>query len=466
MTEKDETKTPSRPTDLPFTAIILAAGKGTRMNSALPKVLHPVAGKPMISRVIASCKKAGINDIRVVVGHGSTLVKTVLEPEGVTFFEQKNQLGTADAVRSAQPESIEGNIIILNGDHPLIEAQDIENFMREFKEQKLDIGLVTTVLKDPGDFGRVVRSSGELYAIVESKDASAEAKKIKEVNTGIYLTRAAILNLLLPEVKNQNLKQEFYLTDIISLGIEERKKVKTISGAKNVSMGVNNQIELAKATKLVFKGHLRKLMENGVIVIDPKNTYIEETVEVAPGTIIYPGAFLKGKTKVGKFCMIETNVFIVDSTIEDSVQIKSGSYLESSIIRSKCNIGPYARIRPDSELLEEVHIGNFVEVKKSKIGKGTKAAHLAYIGDAEVGENTNIGCGTIFVNYMPNKQKFKTKVGDNCFIGSDVQLIAPVEIGSGATLGAGSVITKNVPANALAVTRAPQVIKENYKPKP
>jgi len=462
MTEKDENKNK----DIPFTAIILAAGKGTRMNSALPKVLHPVAGKPMISRVIASCKKAGVKDIRVVVGHGASLVKTVLEPEGVTFYEQKHQMGTADAVRSAQPETIEGNIIILNGDHPMIEPNDIENFIRDFKDQKLDIGLVTTVLKEPGDFGRVVRNGGELYAVVEAKDASAEAKKIKEVNTGIYLTRAAILNLLLPEIKNENQKKEYYLTDIISLGIEERKKIKTIPGAKNVSMGVNNQIELAKATKLVFKGHIKKLLENGVMIIDPKNTYIEETVEIGPGTIIYPGSYLKGKTKIGKFCMIETNTFIVDTLIEDSVQVRSGSYLESSIIRTKCNIGPYARIRPESELLEEVHIGNFVEVKKSKIGKHTKAAHLAYIGDAEIGENTNIGCGTIFVNYMPNKSKHKTKVGDNCFIGSDVQLIAPIEIGSGATLGAGSVITKSVPANALAVTRAPQIVKENYKPKP
>lgn len=462
MIEKDENKNK----EAPFTAIILAAGKGTRMNSALPKVLHPVAGRPMISRVIASCKKAGVTDIRVVVGHGSSLVKTVLEPEGVSFFEQKQQLGTADAVRSAQPETIEGNIIILNGDHPMIEAQDIEGFIRDFKDQKLDIGLVTTILKEPGEFGRVVRNGGELYAIVEAKDASAEAKKIKEVNTGIYLTRTAILNLLLPEVKNENQKKEFYLTDIISLGIEKRKKVRTIPGEKNVSMGVNNQIELAKATKLVFKGHLKKLLESGVMIIDPKNTYIEETVEIGPGSIIYPGSYLKGKTKIGKFCMIETNTFIVDTTIEDSVQIRSGCYLESSIIRTKCNIGPYARIRPDSELLEDVHIGNFVEVKKSKIGKHTKAAHLAYIGDAEIGENTNVGCGTIFVNYLPNKTKHKTKVGDNCFIGSDVQLIAPIEIGSGATLGAGSVITKSVPANALAVTRAPQIVKENYKPKP
>ncbi len=462
MTEKEESKSK----DIPFTAIILAAGKGTRMNSALPKVLHPVAGKPMISRVIATCKKAGINDIRVVVGHGSTLVKSVLEAEGVTFFEQLQQLGTADAVKSARPETIEGNIIILNGDHPLIEPGDIEMFIRQFKEQKLDIGLVTTVLKEPGDFGRVVRSGGELYSIVESKDASSEARKIKEVNTGIYLTRGAILNLLLPDIKNQNLKKEYYLTDIISLGIEERKKVKTISGERHVSMGVNNQIELAKATKWVFKLQMKKLMDGGVLVIDPKNTYIEETVEIGPGSVIYPGSYIKGATKIGKFCMVETNAFIVDSIIEDSVQIKSGSYLEFCHIHSKCILGPYARIRPESELLEEVHIGNFVEVKKSRIGKKTKAAHLAYIGDADIGEETNIGCGTIFVNYMANKQKHRTKVGDNCFIGSDVQLIAPLEIGSGAVLGAGSVITKNVPANALAVTRGTQIIKENYKPKP
>lgn len=464
--EKEEIKSNEKNKEAPFTAIILAAGKGTRMNSALPKVLHPVAGKPMISRVISACKKAGVTDIRVVVGHGSALVRTVLETDGITFFEQKQQLGTADAVRSAQPETIEGNIIILNGDHPLIEPADIATFIREFKEQKLDIALVTTTLKNPGEFGRVVRSGGDLYAVVESKDASSETLKIKEVNTGVYLTRGAILNLLLPDIKNQNLKKEYYLTDIISLGIEERKKVKTISGPINVSMGVNNQLELAKATKWVFKLHMKKLMENGVLIIDPRNTYIEETVEIGPGTVVYPGSYIKGHTKIGKFCMIETNTFIVDSTIADSVQIKSGSYIESSLIHTKCIIGPYARIRPDSELFEEVHIGNFVEVKKSKVGKKTKAAHLAYIGDAEIGEETNIGCGVIFVNYMPNKQKYKTKVGDNCFIGSDVQLIAPVEIGSGATVGAGSVITKNVPANALAVTRAPQIIKENYTPKP
>jgi bifunctional UDP-N-acetylglucosamine pyrophosphorylase/glucosamine-1-phosphate N-acetyltransferase len=448
-----------------ITAILLAAGKGTRMKSALPKVLHPVAGRPMISRIIQSCRNAEIKDIRIVIGHGSGLVKTVLENESVFFYEQKEQLGTADAVKSAQIDNLEDDVLILNGDHPLIESEDLTNFIKEFREQKLDIGLVTTKLKNPGEFGRIVRSGGELYSIVEAKDASAETLKINEVNTGIYILKASILREFLPEIKNNNLKKEFYFTDIISLAIEERKKVKTISGNARVAAGVNSQVELAKATRYIFKAHVQKLMENGVLVIDPKATYIEESVKIGSGSVIYPGVYLKGKTQIGSFCLVEPHCFIHDCQIADSVQIKAGSYLESSIVHSKCSIGPYARLRPESELLEEVHIGNFVEIKKSKLGKKTKAAHLAYVGDAEVGEECNIGCGTIFVNYLPNKSKHKTKIGNNTFIGSDVQLIAPLEVGSNATIGAGSVITKNVPDGALAVTRASQMIKENYQPK-
>lgn len=448
-----------------MTAIILAAGKGTRMKSALPKVLHPVAGRPMISRVIQSCQKAEVKDIRVVIGHGSGLVRTVLEKEPVFFYEQKEQLGTADAVKAAQVDTIEDDVLILNGDHPLIEAEDLNQFIKEYREQKLDIALITTNLKKPAEFGRIVRNGGELYSIVEAKDASAETLKITEVNTGIYIIKAQVLRELLPEIKNNNLKKEFYFTDIISLAISERKKVKTISGNARVASGVNSQMELAKATKLLFKNKAQKLMEEGVLIIDPKATYIEETVQIGSGSVIYPGVYLKGKTQLGNFCLVEPHCFIQSCQIGDSVQIKAGSYLESSVIHSKCSLGPYARLRPESELLEEVHLGNFVEVKKSKIGKKTKAAHLAYIGDAEVGEDCNIGCGTIFVNYLPNKSKHKTKVGDHTFIGSDVQLIAPLEVGHHATIGAGSVITKNVPDGSLAVTRAHQIIKENYQPK-
>lgn len=448
-----------------FTAIILAAGKGTRMNSTLPKVLHPVAGKPMISRVIKACRGAGINDIRVVVGHGADLVKNVLSSEGVSFFQQAEQLGTADAVRAATPESILENVIILNGDHPLIEASDLDDFIREFRDEKMDIGVVTTRLKKPGDFGRIIRNGGEIYAIVEAKDATAEALKIEEVNTGIYLTRGAILNLLLPEIKNNNLKREFYLTDIISLGLSKRKKVRTLNGRKSVAAGVNTQEQLAAATRIMFNRKLKNVMELGVMVIDPRNTYIEDTVTIGSGTVIYPGCYLKGHTKIGSLCLIEPNCFISNGAVGDGSQIKVGTYIEDATMGSKCHVGPYARLRPDSVLAEDVHIGNFVEVKKSKIGRSTKAAHLAYIGDAEIGENTNIGCGTIFVNYLPNKSKHKTIVGNNCFIGSDVQLVAPITVGDGATIGAGSVITKNVPSQALAVTRASQIVKENYKPK-
>ena len=460
-------KTPNQTTNIKrnVTAIILAAGKGTRMKSPLPKVLHPVAGQPMIARIIDACRKAEIQDLRIVVGHGAGLVKTVLESKTVFFYEQKEQFGTADAVRSADVESLEDDVIILNGDHPLIESEDLANFVREFRDEKLDIGLVTTKLPEPGSFGRIVRNAGELYAIVEAKDASAETLKINEINTGIYVLKAQVLKELLPQIKNENVQKEFYLTDIISLAIENKKKVKTIPGNMRVASGVNSQKELAQASTHVFRARAEKLMEQGVLIIDPNNVYIEETVHVGPGSVIYPGVYLKGKTAIGSFCLVEPHCFIQDCVIGDSVQIKAGSYLESSVIQSKCSLGPYARLRPDTELAEEVHIGNFVEVKKSKLGKKTKAAHLAYIGDAEIGEECNIGCGTIFVNYLPNKSKHKTKVGNHAFIGSDVQLVAPLEVGSDTTIGAGSVITKDVPDGALAVTRATQVIKENYKPK-
>lgn len=448
-----------------MTAIILAAGKGTRMKSPLPKVLHPVVGRPMISRTIQACRDAEIKDIRVVIGHGSGLVKSVLANENVFFYEQKDQLGTADAVKSAKVDSIEDDIIILNGDHPLIEAEDLKNFVREFRDEKLDLALVTTKLKFPKEFGRIVRNQGELYAIVEAKDASADTLKIKEVNTGIYLVKSHILNEYLPKISNDNSKKEFYLTDLISLAIADKRKVKTIAGNKRVSAGVNSQAELAQASRFLFKKKIKSLMDEGVLFIDPDHTYIEESVKIGSGSVIYPGTYIKGKTEIGKFTLIESNCHISDCYIADSVQIKAGSYMEFSIIKTKCSVGPYARLRPETELAEEVHIGNFVELKKAKIGAKTKAAHLSYIGDAEVGSESNIGCGVIFVNYLPNKKKYKTIVGDRSFIGSDASLVAPLEIGSDVTIGAGSVITKNVPSGALSVTRAKQFIKENYQPK-
>lgn len=446
----------------PWTAIILAAGKGTRMMSPLPKVLHPVAGKPMLANVVEACRGAGVTDVRLVVGHGLNLVKTVVEPWGVQIHVQAQQLGTADAVKSAQPDTIEGSVIILNGDHPLIESADIQHFIKEFESTKLDLAVVTAELNHPREFGRIVRHRGALAAIVEAKDASVETLKIREVNTGIYLVSADVLSEFLPQIKNQNSKLEFYLTDLISICLENQMKVSAIKGNKKVAVGVNNQQELARASRLVFRRKAAKLMESGVLMMDPMTAYIEESVEVSPGTVIHPNVYLRGKTKVGAFTSIEPGCYIVDSVIGESVQLKAYTYLENTQIHTKASVGPFARLRPETEIGQDAHVGNFVEMKKTKFGKKSKAGHLTYLGDAEIGDDVNIGCGTITCNYSPDRKKYKTKIGKGVFVGSDTQFVAPITVGDHAVIGSGSTITKDVPERALAVARGRQVVKENY----
>jgi bifunctional UDP-N-acetylglucosamine pyrophosphorylase/glucosamine-1-phosphate N-acetyltransferase len=449
-----------------ITAIILAGGQGTRMKSPLPKVLHPVAGVPMISKIISNCQRAEFDEIRLVVGHGQSLVKNVVDPMGVQTFVQKEQLGTADAVKSAQVDSIEGDVVILNGDHPLITVDDLKHFISDFREQKLDLAVVSVELDHPGEFGRIIRQSGQLRAIVEAKDAGPDALKIKEVNTGIYVVKADVLKKYLPVIKNNNSKKEFYLTDLISLAIESQLRVQAMcSKNKNVAHGVNNQIELAAATRLVYQMKSAQLLNSGVIIIDPTSTYIEDTVVIGSGTVIYPGVFIRGKTAVGPFCVIEPNAFISDSVIDEAVQIRAGSYLEQAIVHSHAKIGPYARLRPDTEIGESAQIGNFVELKKVKFGKKSKAGHLTYLGDAEIGEDVNIGCGTITCNYAADKKKYKTIIGDRVFVGSDSQFVAPVTIGSDSIIASGSTITKDVPADALAIARARQENKSDMAKK-
>ncbi len=445
-----------------FSAIIMAAGKGTRMNTTLPKVLHPVAGFPMIDCVLSAVKKAGCEEARVVIGNGGALVKQVVDSRGAICFEQKEQLGTADAVKSAKPETLNGEVIILNGDHPLVNDDDIKSFLEEFRGNKWDIAIVTANLKNPGSFGRIIRHHGMLKAIVEAKDASSETLKITEVNTGIYVAKSSALQKYLPKIKNQNAKREFYLTDIISLCQEDGGKVGTISAKGHVSVGVNTQEELSRVNRLAFFKNAKILMERGVVIISPKNTFIETGVEVGAGTIIYPNVYLRGQTKIGKMCVIEPNCFMTDTQLGDQVEVRAGSYFEKSVVKNQAVLGPYARLRPGSEIGVEAHIGNFVEIKNSKIGDRAKASHLSYLGDADIGEETNIGCGTITCNYAVDRKKYKTKIGKGVFVGSDSQFVAPVEIGDEAVIASGSTITKNVPANALAVARGKQYVKENY----
>lgn len=446
-----------------LTAIVLAAGRGTRMKSPLPKVLHPVAGEPMILRVIKNLQKAGASECRVVVGYAQNLVKQVIESTGVGLFVQAAQNGTADAVRSAQVESIEGDVIIVNGDHPLVEAEELARLVKVFREEKLDLAVVSCELRNPKEFGRVIRQNGQLITIVEARDASMETMKIKEINTGIYLVKSEVLKEYLPLIQNKNAKQEYYLTDLISLAIQGQERVQAIkTKSKRLAFGVNSMSELALANQLAYRKKLAQLMDAGVMVLDPGHTYVEESVEVGSGTVIYPNVHLRGRTRVGSFVVLEPGVYVTDSTIGDSTQVRAGTYIEKSKISAKVTLGPFARLRPETEIAEEAHIGNFVELKKVKFGKRSKAGHLTYLGDADVGDDVNVGCGTITCNYAVDKKKYKTKIGDRVFIGSDSQFVAPVEVGNDAIIGSGSTITKDVPPRALGIARAKQANIENY----
>ncbi len=445
-----------------FSAIILAAGKGTRMKSPLPKVLHPVAGVPMIKRVIDAVKDAGAKEIRAVVGFQKDLVRSMLEPYSVNCYAQLHQNGTADAVRAAQPENMQGTVLILNGDHPLLEASDLKGILMEFHDLRADIAVVTAEMKNPGSLGRIVRGQGHLKAIVEASDASSDTLKIREVNSGIYCVKAEVLAKFLPMISNANAKGEYYLTDIISLGLENGAKVVAIKTKPKVAFGVNTQLELAKATGLLFKRKRNELMENGVLFIDPNSTYVESDVKIGESTVVYPGTYIGGRTSIGRACLIGPQCFISHSHLGDGVQLKSGTYIDNSVVNSRATLGPYAHLRPDTEIGPEAHVGNFVEMKKTKFGARAKAGHLTYLGDAEIGEDTNIGCGTITCNYAVDRKKYRTRIGKGVFVGSDTQFVAPVTIGDGAVIGSGSTITKDVPAHALGVARAKQFIKENY----
>ena len=448
-----------------LTSIVLAAGKGTRMKSPLPKVLHPVAGVPMIERAMRALSDAGVTETRVVVGHQKELVSQVVERCGGLSFEQKSQQGTGDAVRSANPDDIDGNVIILNGDHPLLTSDDLSKVLKEFEEANLDIAVVSCKVKKPGSFGRIVRQHGKLAAIVEAKDAGPDTLKINEVNTGIFIARAEALNSSLGQVSNENAQGEYYLTDIIEIGINDGLNVDAILASSRVGFGVNDQIQLAAANRFAFRANARAAMLNGVTLIDPGSTFIGSGVEIEGGVIIGPQVHLSGKTKIATGVVIESQSTLVDSIIGQGTQLKSHCHFEGVVVENDCTIGPFARLRPNTTIRATAHIGNFVEMKKVDFGEGAKAGHLTYLGDAEIGKRVNIGCGTITCNYAADKKKYKTTIGEDVFVGSDSQFVAPVSVGDRAIIGSGSTITKDVPADALAVGRSRQVTKEGYAKK-
>ncbi|RSJ64005.1 bifunctional UDP-N-acetylglucosamine diphosphorylase/glucosamine-1-phosphate N-acetyltransferase GlmU [Streptococcus gordonii] len=444
-------------------AIILAAGKGTRMKSDLPKVLHKVAGISMLEHVFRSVNAINPEKTVTVIGHKAELVEQVLAGQ-TDFVRQTEQLGTGHAVMMAEPvlENLTGQTLVIAGDTPLITGESLKNLIAFHINHKNVATILTAEAENPFGYGRIVRNQhGEVLKIVEQKDASDFEQQIKEINTGTYVFDNARLFEALKNINTNNAQGEYYITDVIGIFRENGEKV----GAYTLkdfdeSLGVNDRVALATAESVMRRRINQKHMVNGVSFVNPDATYIDVDVEIAPEVQVEANVTLKGQTKIGAETILTNGTYIVDSVIGERTVITS-SMIEESSVADGVTVGPYAHIRPGSSLAKDVHVGNFVEVKGSSIGENTKAGHLTYIGNSEVGANVNFGAGTITVNYDGQK-KYKTIIGDNVFVGSNSTIIAPVELGDNSLVGAGSTITKDVPADAIALGRGRQINKEDY----
>ncbi|MBI5203828.1 MAG: bifunctional UDP-N-acetylglucosamine diphosphorylase/glucosamine-1-phosphate N-acetyltransferase GlmU [Nitrospirae bacterium] len=438
--------------------VILAAGRGERMNSALPKVLHKISGKAMLQHVIDSASKLKPSRTIVVAGRQYKEIKDTLKGSNILFAIQKEPKGTGDAVLKARTflEGFKGTVLILNGDAPLVTAEALLKFLGLHGKSNNDISLISFVAARPAAYGRIVRDeSDNILSIAEERDATDVQKKITEVNSGIYAVKSGLLGLL-KEIRLNTLKNEYYLTDIIGIAKSKACKVEAYCiGFEDEMMGINTMPELLKAQQAYRKRLINNWMGKGITFFDSDSVFIYPEVMIGKGTTIYPDVFLEGKTKIGRGCTIYPNVRIIDSVVKDGAVIKDSTVIEGSVVMAGAVVGPFAHIRPGSEIGAGAKIGNFVEVKKSIIGKRTKASHLSYLGDASIGNDVNIGAGTITCNY-DGKEKRRTTIEDRVFVGSDTQFIAPVRVGRDAYIGAGSTITKSVPPKALALSRAEQ----------
>jgi len=440
--------------------IILAAGKGTRMKSELVKVLHPLLGLPMLSYPIElSLKGIKAEKTIVVVGHQADRIQEIFKGLKIDFAPQKEQLGTGHAVLQAIPllRSFSGTVLILCGDVPLVELETLRSFIDSYKENGSTLSVLTAVVEEPFGYGRILRNSEDwLEKIVEEKDASEKERVIREINTGIFCVKAPFLMEGLREIGKENAQGEYYLTDLVEVAKKRGLRCSAHIVADPVEvMGINTRVDLAMANEVLRQKKLKDLMLSGVTVVDPKTTYVDRTVEVGKDSILYPNCHLQGKTKIGERCIIEPNSKISDSLIGDDVTIRANSVITESKIEEGASIGPFAHLRPLSEVKTKAKIGNFVEVKKSVIGKGSKANHLSYIGDSLLGEDVNIGAGTITCNY-DGFEKHQTIIGNRVFVGSNVELVAPVKVGNDSSIGAGTTVTKDVPEGALAISRVKQ----------
>lgn len=446
-------------------SIILAAGEGSRMKSKLPKVAHKVCGKPLLTHVVNSAVKAKVEKNIVIVGHKSDIVKKCTDQE-VTFVEQPigddQPYGTAFAVKQAKDHIKDGDtVVVLCGDTPLITSETLEEFTEFHKEGGFKATVLTSELEIPTGYGRIIRNDNGVEGIVEEKDATEQQRKITEVNSGIYCFEGKSLLNVLEKITNDNAQNEYYLTDALDILRNEGFKIggHKIKDSGEIQ-GINSKVQLAEAEKIMRLRTNTRLMLEGAIIIDPENTYIDSDVKIGMDTVINPGVIIEGETVIGEDCEIGSDTRIKDSKIGNNVEILKSNIVESTI-GDGSNIGPYANLRPQSNLGKNVKIGDFVEVKNSKIGDNSKASHLTYIGDGEVGRDVNIGCGVVFVNY-DGKNKNKTIVGDNSFIGCNVNLIAPVSVEDNAYVAAGSTITKDVETGSLGLARARQTNIEGW----
>lgn len=439
----------------PLSMVILAAGKGTRMYSDLPKVLHPIAGKPMVKHVIDTVKHLNARQINLIYGHGADLLKERLADEPVNWVFQAEQLGTGHAMQQAAPFFADDeNIMMLYGDTPLIQQSTLERLIAQKPEN--GIALLTVKLENPTGYGRIIRENGSVVAIVEQKDASAEQLKIQEINTGVMVASGASFKKWLGNLNNNNAQGEYYITDVIAMANEDGFQVQAVQADEFMEVeGVNNRLQLAALERFYQKKQAEKLLLAGVTLIDPSRFDVRGTVEHGKDVSIDVNVILEGNVKLGNNVKIGAGCVLKNVTVGDNVEIKPYSVLEDAVIGEKSAIGPFSRLRPGTQLAEGAHVGNFVEIKNAQVGKGSKVNHLTYVGDAEVGSNVNIGAGVITCNY-DGANKFKTIIGDDVFVGSDSQLVAPVEIANGATIGAGSTITKNVAEGELVITRVAQ----------
>ena len=438
-------------------AVILAAGKGTRMKSALPKVLHAVGGRPMLRHVMTAAEQAGAKRTIVVVGFGGDQVQAKIGA-AAEYVLQAEQLGTGHAMMQVQPvlAGFSGTILLLCGDTPLLTDKTLLALVAAHQQSGAAATVLTAMPADATGYGRILRNeSGQVLGIVEQKDATPEQKKIGEINTGIYCFEAAPLFAALAGLTCNNAQREYYLTDVLAILAQAGQQV----GAVEVSdfqetLGINSRLQLAEAEAILRRRKLVELMDSGVTVMDPASTFVDATVSVGEDTVLYPFTWLEGETTIGRDCRIGPNSRIADSQLGDAVTLHF-SYAHECKIAEGVTVGPYVHLRPDTQLAAGVKVGNFVDIKNSLVGQGSKVPHLSYIGDTDIGSGVNIGSGTITVNY-DGKKKHRTHIGDDAFIGCNTNLVAPVSVGAGAYIAAGSTITKDVPDGALGVGRARQ----------